>query len=717
MESRSYNIPLLSDKNFPTWKVQMKMSLMKDSLYGIVDGSEVAPTEASALSKFNIRRDRALAIIVLAIDPKFLYIVGDPSDPKVVWDKLGNTFQRKTWANKLRLRKRLYNMKFSPNDNLQEHLKTYSETFDELAICGDVISEEDRVISLLASLPDEYGTLVTALEALEKVSSWETVTERLLHEERKINSKMEENTSENKALFSKKYAKNKAYPKNKPLCFECNSPTHLKKDCYVYKEKLKKLRKHKANKASEKQEESDENITFYASAFYTKDVNAWIVDSGASQHMTNDSSCLQNFKVLETPIRIEIGDGRTLFATGLGDTDLTVSISGVDKNCCMKDILFVPDLSSNLISVSQVTKKGINVNFGDKNCQFTKGEKVVAVADKVGKLYVLNCSRKEVINLSHTSSKEVLWHRRFCHAGRDAMKNLVKFGMVKGLDYSPQNDMAICENCIEGKHSKTPFPKRKNSKTSAPLEIIHSDVCGKLPVSLGGGQYFVTFIDDSTRYCWTYILKNKSEVFEKFKEWKILVENQYNKRIKVFRSDNGGEYCSTAFKTFLKSNGIVHQTTIPRTPEQNGLSERKNRSLVEMVRSMLSDSKLAQNFWAEALVTAVYVQNRCSTHVLEKTPYEMLNNRKPNVKHFKTFGCLAFSHIPNEERGKLDFKSKKCIFLGYGSVTKGYRLYDTEKQKTFFSRNVKFDEFQTSSSPEVSKFEGSVVPETLQNFF
>lgn len=178
----------LNESNYPTWKLQVKMLLIKEGLYGFVSGAEAEPssTDVGALAKYRIRRDKALANIVLAIDPKLLYLISDdPTDPAIVWTKLSDTFQKKSWSNKLRLRKRLYSMRLKNDGSLQDYLKTCVELFNEMAVIGDALSEEDKVISLLASLPDTYSVLVTALEAQDSVPSWEVVQERLLHEEAK----------------------------------------------------------------------------------------------------------------------------------------------------------------------------------------------------------------------------------------------------------------------------------------------------------------------------------------------------------------------------------------------------------------------------------------------------------------------------------------------------------------------------------------------------
>ena len=177
------------------------------------------------------------------------------------------------------------------------------------------------------------------------------------------------------------------------------------------------------------------------------------------------------------------------------------------------------------------------------------------------------------------------------------------------------------------------------------------------------------------------------------------MEKSSGEKIKTLRSDNGGEYTSKEFEDDLKKNGIRHEHSVPKTPEQNGVAERMNQTLVETVRAMLSDSKLPKKFLAEALSTASYVRNRSpTTAVKAMTPYEVWKGYKPNVNHLRIFGCSAYAHIPNDERSKMDPKAKKSIFLGYGIGIKGYRLFDTDTSKIFHSRDVIFNE--TASTRE-----------------
>jgi hypothetical protein len=166
-------------------------------------------------------------------------------------------------------------------------------------------------------------------------------------------------------------------------------------------------------------------------------------------------------------------------------------------------------------------------------------------------------------------------------------------------------------------------------------------------------------------------LKSKDEVFSKFKEFKALIENLSERKIKILRSDNGGEYTSKEFVNFCRDVGIKRELTTPYNPQQNGVVERKNRTIMEVVKTMIHDQDLPMCLWAEAAMAVVYVQNRLSHSALGfKTPEEMFTRKKPEVGHLKIFGCPVFIHIPKEKRNKMEPSGKKGIFVGYCEVSK-----------------------------------------------
>ena len=193
--------------------------------------------------------------------------------------------------------------------------------------------------------------------------------------------------------------------------------------------------------------------------------------------------------------------------------------------------------------------------------------------------------------------------------------------------------------------SRLPFPKgNTENRTTEKLQIIHSDLCSPIKETTpGGAKYFVTFIDEFTRYCKVYFLKKKNEALEKFKEYKNEVENFTGNKIKYLQTGNGkGEYTNEEFNNYLKNNGIIRRLTVPYTPQQNGMAERKNRTLIEKARCMLIESKLPKKFWAEAIYTPNYLCNSIPTRTTQyKTPFEKWVGHTPSVNHLQIFRTKA----------------------------------------------------------------------------
>jgi transposase InsO family protein len=234
----------------------------------------------------------------------------------------------------------------------------------------------------------------------------------------------------------------------------------------------------------------------------------------------------------------------------------------------------------------------------------------------------------------------------------------------------------VCRGCALGKNVKAAFPSSK-SKSKGILDLIHSDVCGPMSVaSVQGASYYVTFIDDFSRKTWIFFMKTKDEVFSRFREFKAQVENQTGKKIKVLRSDNGGEYTSNDFKDFCKEAGIKRELTVSYNPQQNGVAERKNRSIISSAKAMIHDQGLPMFLWAEACNTTVYLQNMSPHRILgDKTPEEAFTGVKPEIGHFRIFGCPVYIHVPVEKRTKLEPSGEKGIFVGYNETSKAYRIF------------------------------------------
>ena len=365
---------------------------MKDSLWGIVSGTETLAEDASAdtRKKFEARRDRALATVVLAVHPSLLYLLGNPEDPAEVWRKLEEQFQRKTWSNKLQLRRKLFSLKLEEGESVQEHIKTMTETFEELAVIGDAVSEEDQVVHLLASLPATYDMLVTALEAQsENVPKWELVTERLRHEEQK----REEKTpieSGRKVFVAKQQGVSDQ--KETKTCHFCKKPGHFKQDCRKYlTQEEKKQSTNAAGAMAASESDSEEEVFVATHALTASSKRDWIVDSGATCHMCNNKELFDEIKALDTPQEVKLGDGHTLQATAEGIVTLeTLLPNGKSRMCRLENVLLVPKLSFNILSVSKASKAGKTTKFDNSRCEISNKErKVIAYATRVGSLYRL----------------------------------------------------------------------------------------------------------------------------------------------------------------------------------------------------------------------------------------------------------------------------------------------------------------------------------------
>ncbi|KAL4021013.1 hypothetical protein IC575_019802 [Cucumis melo] len=409
-------------------------------------------------------------------------------------------------------------------------------------------------------------------------------------------------------------------------CFNCGKYGHFQANCWALKNGVGNttMNMHK------EQKKIDEGILFLACSVQDNVVEpTWYLDSGCSNHMTGNRSI---FVTLDESFQseVKIGDNTALQVKGQGDI-LVKTKKGTKR---VTNVFYVPGLKHNLLSIGQLLQRGLKVSFEGDIC---------AIKDR-GVLIAKDPSW--------------LWHFRYGHLNFKSLSYLCKNHMVRGIQ-NINHETNICEVCILAKHHRDSFPTGKAWRASKPLELIHTDLCGPMRTTTNGGnRYFITFIDDFSRKLWIYFLKEKSEALVCFKSFKAFTENQSGYKIKTLRSDRGGEYI--AFGNFFKEQGIHHQMTARMTPQQNGVAERKNRTIMEMARSM--------------------------------TPYEAWCGEKPSVSHLRVFGSIAYSHIPNQLRGKLDDKSEKCIMVGYSENSKAYRLYNPVSRKIIISRDVIFSE-------------------------
>lgn len=670
--------------NYNSWKFQMKMMLTLEDLWKFVENGDGGDISSDA---------RALARICLSVKVACHQHVRLCKTAKEAWDKLASTFEDKGLYRRVLLLRKLHHTDYSQFTSMTDYIDGIMTLVQQLADIGKIIEDAEIAELLLSGLPKEFDALVSNLETacITNSLSSELVRSRLIQEEYRKNNLLDN-------VDTAYVSKNKAN-KSRIICHYCKKSGHIKSKCFKMKKDLAK---------------PDEEKSLLATASVAKLQDCWLVDSGCSAHMCNNKDLFS--ELIDCNNVISIANDEKLECLGKG----IIPIRNGNAVRKITNVLYVPKLSHNLLSVSCLIQKGFTVLFNDRGCFiYDKSSKnpgnPIVCAFKDNGLYRVNfgvchisrylqlvhssllCNRQEVQSAKAAACVPIdLWHKRLGHLSMQGLCTL-KNGSANGILFQTNNEQVLkeCIPCLEGKMAAKQFPVGEARRATQSLELIHSDVCGPLPMSsLSGARYLVTFTDDYTRKTFGYLMKHKTEVLSHFVNFKKLVEKQVGLPIKIFRSDGGGEYCNDNFSKFLQQHGIIHQKSIPYCQSQNGVSERLNRTLMEKVSCMLRGAGLCGRYWGEAVMTAIYLKNRSPTAALSgRTPEEVWTGCKPDLGHLHVFGCIAYSLVPEQKRRKLDPKSKLYLFVGYSETSKGYRLLDPSAPKrVVLSRNVVFIE-------------------------
>ncbi|KAL0540288.1 hypothetical protein IC582_024522 [Cucumis melo] len=303
-------------------------------------------------------------------------------------------------------------------------------------------------------------------------------------------------------------------------------------------------------------------------------------------------------------------------------------------------------------------------------------------------MFKLNLEINKIASSAYMLTSFNVWHARLCHVNKRLISNMSRLNLIPKLSL---HDFEKCACCSQAKIIK--ISHKSVARVTEPLELIHFDLCEfNDTLTRNSKRYIITFIDDCSDYTFIYLLKNKSDAYEMFKVFVTEIENQFNKRIKILRSDRGTEYDSIAFNEFYNSKGIIHETITPYSSEMSGKTERKNRTLTELVVAILLESEAASSWWSEIIKTVNYVLNRIPQSNSKTSPYEVLKHKTPNLTYLRTWGCLAYVRIPDPKRKKLASRAYECVFIGYAENSKAYRFYDLENKVIIESNDVDFFE-------------------------
>lgn len=505
------------------------------------------------------------------------------------------------------------------------------------------------------------------------------------------------------------------------VCFNCDQPGHRAANCKM----PKRVTPREANMVNDVDMiamVSDVIAMISEVNLVGSNNREWWVDTGATCHVCADKSMFHSFRAVDNGDKLYMGNSTTADIKGEGDVILKMTS---EKELKLTNVLYVPEIRKNLVSGWLLNKFGFRLVFESDKFVLSKNKMYVGRGYALNGMFKLNVMVvKNDINKMNSSAYLIessnVWHGRLGHVNFNSMRCLIKFNCIPNFHIDSKYK---CETCVEAKLTRASF-KSVERKTE-PLDMIHTDICDlkSLPTK-GGNKYFITFIDDCTKYCYVYLLKSKDEAIDKFVLYKNEVENQLNKKIKVVRSDRGGEYVSP-FADLCAKHGIRHEFTTPYSPQQNGIAERKNRTLKEMVNAMLISSGLSQDMWGEAILTATYLLNKIPRKEKEETPYELWMGRKPSYQYLRVWGCLAKVVIPTPKAQKIGPKSVDCIFIGYARNSSAYRFIvhdsknpDIQKGSVMESRNASFFEdifpFLTKETGSSSRIDDNVVQDKRQ---
>ncbi|KAG8496414.1 hypothetical protein CXB51_007522 [Gossypium anomalum] len=666
MASLKYEIPLL-DRNtrFALWQIKMQAVLAQMDLEDALLGIDKMPSTLTDEEKK--RKDRkALTQLHLHLSNEILQDVMKEKTAAALWKRLEQICMSKTLTSKLHMKQRLYAHRLEEGASVHEHLTVFKEILSNLEAMEVQYDKEDLGLILLCSLPPSYSTFIDTIlysresltvdEVYDSLTSYDKMKHLVVKPDSQgegliVRGRQDRNTNDNRGRTQERNHRGKSKGRSKSsnrgkTCNFCKKKGHIKSECYKLQNKIKREAANQKGKQPENSGEADvvedysDGELLVASVNDSKVSEEWILDSGCTFHMSPNRDWFTTYETVSEGV-VLMGNNASCKIAGVGTIKVKM-FDGVVRT--LSDVRYVPELKRNLISLSTLDSKGYRYTAESGVLKISKGSLVVMKGQrKTAKLYVLQGSTvtsDAAVASSSLSDDDItkLWHMRLGHMSENGMVELSKRGLLDGQGICKLN---FCEHCVFGKQKRVRFTRGIHN-TKETLEYIHSDLWGPSRVpSRGGANYMLTFIDDFSRKVGAFFLKQKSDVFSAFKSWKIMIEKQTGKQITYLRTDNGLEFCSDEFNRLCKSEGIVRHLTVRHTPQQNGVAERMNRTIMEKVRCMLSNANLPKSFWAEAASTACFLINRSPSVAIEKR----LHKRKVVISRDVVFDETAM--LPN----------------------------------------------------------------------
>ncbi|GAU11414.1 hypothetical protein TSUD_344050 [Trifolium subterraneum] len=653
------------DGYYDHWAMLTENLIRSKEFWPLIEtGVTVAPPNATAeqvriANESKLKDLKVKNFLFQAIDRTIMETILIRETSKDIWDAMKQKYQGSTKVKRAQLqalRREFEVLEMKDDDSVNEYFAKTLAIANKMTLHGERVEHVTVVEKILRSMPAKFNYVVCSIEQSHDVTSMtidELQSTLLVQEQRMKNQRI---GGEEQALKvsnggrgynprGRGRGSNRGRGRgrsnfNKELveCYKCHKLGHYQHECPDW------------NDANYAEFVNEEETLLMASTDHGNAIRekTWYLDSGCSNHMIGNKDWLFDFDP-SFKDSVRLGNDARMSVMGKGNVKLFIN----GKIHVISNVYFIPGLNTNLLSVGQLQQRNVTIIFKEDSCKGYHEEKGLIFSTQMiaNRMFILTAQVIVPMCLQVSKQEQTkLWHDRYGHLSIKGLKLLTKLNMVNGL---PEiGDMEEkCISCLTGKQNRKAIPKQAKWRATSKLQLIHSDICGPINPSSNGE--------------------------------------------KSLRTDRGGEYTSSAFNDFCSTHGIKRQLTTAYTPQQNGVSERKNRTLLNMIRSMLNSRSVPKRFWPEALKWATYIMNRSPTvSVKNITPEEAWSDTKPTVTHFRVFGCIAYVHVPDNNRRKLDNKSIVCVNLGISDESKAYKLYNPASKKIVISRDVVFDEFK-----------------------
>lgn len=727
------SVPRFEDKDgqsFHLWKLRVEAVLeMKDCL-ALVQGEEQVPEDPVELVNFNRKKGKARSIIINALGDRPLKAVQKHSaNPLQMWEKLTERYAGQTTSNKLMTLNETFSKILHPGDSIQDHIGDLEVCFTKLANAGQQFNELLQVSILLNSIRDcvEYEPTVAAIRTMdEDKATWDIVTARLIDEykDRKNNGPHLEDSrlaymragreSASGVSRSTRYRPYKQQQSRKPGRGYNGDHGQHSRIVGSRNERTKNTSSIQENNAKKPKPRLAMARVQDNDTVWDGNTVRFMIDSGATHHMCNDRRFFPTLSGCSVK-SVTLGDASKVSAGEVGAVDIELKTSdGKWYWVRLTNVLYVPSLESNLISVACLDSKEISAWFHNGKCKLIDAQSSQEMCEAtreddslywvtarvhhssgpdIGSSVAKSATAVPASGINFTNDKvRELWHKRMGHISDETVDKMLRNNSKYNIDCAAGPDHINCHTCVEQKATKGTHDSKLVQNEDKPGDVLFVDLCGPMPVpTWSNKRYAMVIVDGCTRYSWVFLLRQKSDAYAAFENFICDFKTQHGIAPRRFHSDNGVEFTSKKLRELLTAHGVRHTFTAAYTPQSNGMVERMNRTMMERVRTLLQTAKLEQKFWGEAVHQAIFLINRTPRKQLDyKTPFELFYKKTPDLSKVKTFGCLAYTTVPDQLRRKLDPKARQHIFLGF---SKGlYKVFNLESKIVFGCRHVICDE-------------------------